>query len=541
MIRTKILNFLLFFLSLVFFSYLFYIQCFKHQYYETRAKRQHEKKFVLLGTRGNIYDRNGIPIATSEPCFSVFCTPRYAVKKNELVREIAAVSRKSRVRIRKLVDTREFFWIEMKVDKKQRDRYLSIDDPSIGYTNDLNRLYNMPEIFASLIGKCGMDNRGIEGLELQFNDILSGESGFAVYQKDPTGGIFPYHNHPEKEPQSGKDVYLTVDLQLQAILHRKLRACLEKEDARTVAGLIIEPSTGRILAMVNIGRNGDQRNHVVCDEFEPGSTFKLVPLAFALQNGVKETDVIDTQDGKIRVRGHLINDYRDYGIVTVRQAIAHSSNVAMVKLSEKFDRESFFLLLRDFGFGEHTGIEFPGEVRGRLPDATKVNDVEFATLVFGQGLTVNLLQLSMAYQAIANSGILYKPNILQEIRAGKKVIQQTRPLRIRRVVSASTARRVTDILCAVVEEGSGTAASFNDVKIAGKTGTAQKVVDGKYSNSSIVTTFAGYFPAAAPDYLIVLMIDEPKSGYWASTIAAPVFREVAHSIYQINSHRYAAK
>ena len=541
MIRTKILNFLLFFLSLVFFSYLFYIQCFKHQYYEARAKRQHEKKYVLLGTRGNIYDRNGIPIATSEPCFSVFCTPRYAVRKNELVREIAGVSRKSRAQIRKLVDTREFFWIEMKVDKKRRDRYLAIDDPSIGYTNDLNRLYNMPEIFASLIGKCGMDNRGIEGLELQFNDILSGESGFAVYQKDPTGGIFPYHNHPEKEPQSGKDVYLTIDLQLQAILHRKLKDCLEKEDARTVAGLIIEPSTGRILAMVNIGRNGDHRNHVVCDEFEPGSTFKLVPLTFALQNGVKETDVIDTQDGKIRVRGHLINDYRDYGIVTVRQAIAHSSNVAMVKLSEKFDRENFFLLLRDFGFGEHTGIEFPGEVRGRLPDATKVNDVEFATLVFGQGLTVNLLQLSMAYQAIANSGVLYKPNILQEIRAGKKIIQQNRPLRIRRVVSASMARRVTDILCAVVEEGSGAAASFNDIKIAGKTGTAQKVVDGKYSNSSIVTTFAGYFPAAAPDYLIMLMIDEPKSGYWASTIAAPVFREVAHSIYQMNSHRYAAK
>ena len=147
----------------------------------------------------------------------------------------------------------------------------------------------------------------------------------------------------------------------------------------------------------------------------------------------------------------------------------------------------------------------------------------------------------MAYQAIANNGILYKPNILRDIRVGDKVIHQARPLRIRRVVSASMARRVTDVLCAVVEEGSGAAASFNDVKIAGKTGTAQKVIDGKYSNSSIITTFAGYFPAAAPDYLIVLMIDEPKSGYWASTIAAPVFREVAQSIYQMNSHRYAAK
>ncbi len=541
MIRTKFLNFLLFFVSVVFFSYLFYIQCFKHQYYENRAKRQHEKKFVLLGARGNIYDRNGVAIATSEQCFSVFCTPRYAGDVGRLTREIAKVSGKSRSRIKKQIGSREFFWVEMKVDKRQRDRYLAIDDPSIGYTHDLNRRYNMPEIFASLIGKCGSDNRGIEGLELQFNDILSGETGFAIYQKDPTGGIFPYHNHPEKEPRPGRDIYLTIDLQLQAILHKNLSDCHRSEDAQSACGLIIEPGTGDILAMVNVGKDGDQRNHIICDEFEPGSTFKLMPLTYALQNGVKEADIIDTEDGKIRVRGHLINDYRDYGIVTLRQAIAHSSNVAMVKLSRKFDRERFLLMVRDFGFGEVTGIEFPGEVRGRLPDGMKINDVEFATLVFGQGLTVNLLQLAMAYQAIANDGVLNKPTIVREIRRGPRVVYETKTLRIRRVINAPTARRVTDILCTVVEEGSGTAAAFNDIKIAGKTGTAQKVVDGTYSNSSIITTFAGYFPAASPDYLIILMVDEPKSGYWASTITAPVFRDIAHSIYQMNSHRYAVK
>jgi len=541
MIRAKILNFLLFLISVVFFSYLFYIQCFKHEYYELRARQQHEKKFVLLGARGNIYDRNGTPIATSEPCFSIFCTPRYTHDVVRLGRELAKVSGAPLSQIKKQIAGREFFWVEMKVDQKQRDRYLTIDDPSIGFTHDLNRRYNMPEIFASLLGKCGSDNRGIEGLELQFDDVLSGDSGFAVYQKDPTGDIFPYHNHPEKAPQPGSNIYLTIDLQLQAILCQKLKECFERESAQSVSGLIIEPKTGDILAMVNVGQNGDHRNHIICDEFEPGSTFKLIPLTFALQNGAEATDVIDTETGKIRVRGHLINDYRDYGVVTLRQAIAHSSNVAMVKVSKKFDREGFLLLVRDFGFGELTGIEFPGEVRGRLPDAKKMNDVEFATLAFGQGLTVNLLQLAMAYQAIANEGILYKPTVLKEITDTRKTIHETNPLRIRRVVDESTARRVTDILCAVVEEGSGTAAAFNDMKIAGKTGTAQKVVDGQYSNSAIIATFVGYFPAEAPDYLIVLMIDEPKSGLWASTIAAPVFREVAQSVYQMNSHHYAAK
>ena len=541
MIRTKILNFLLFFISVIFFSYLFYIQFFRHQYYEKRARQQHEKKYVLFGSRGNIYDRNGIPIAMSEQCFSVFCTPRYAVDVNHLAREIARISGGSRDAVRKQINNREFFWVEMKVDQKQRDRYLAIDDPSIGFTHDLNRTYNMPEIFASLVGRCGSDNRGIEGLELQFNDILSGESGFAVYQKDPTGSTFPYHNHPEKEPQPGSNIYLTIDLQLQAVLYDKLRDCMDKEKAQSAAGVIVEPGTGKILAMVNVGSNGDHRNHIICDEFEPGSTFKLMPLTYAMQNGAVETDIIDTENGKVKVRGHLINDYRNYGIVTLKQAIAHSSNVAMVKLSRKFDREGFLLLVRDFGFGEVTGIEFPGETRGRLPDAKKINDVEFATLVFGQGLTVNLLQLVMAYQAIANDGVLCKPTILKEIRDKGKTVHACDPLRIRRVADVATARRVTEILCSVVEEGSGMAAAFNGIKIAGKTGTAQKVVDGRYSNSSIIATFVGYFPAEEPDYLIVLMIDEPKSGYWASTIVAPVFRDVAQSVYQMGSHHYAAK
>jgi cell division protein FtsI/penicillin-binding protein 2 len=540
-IRAKVLNSLLFIISAVFFSYLFYIQCFRHGYYEKRARQQHEKKFVLLGARGNIYDRNGLPIATSEQCFSVFCTPRYAGNVDRLTREIALISGKATGTIRKLVTQGEFFWVQMKVDRAQLDKYLAIDDPSIGYTHDLNRLYNMPEIFNSLVGRCGSDNRGIEGLELQFDGILSGESGYAVYQKDPTGDIFPYHNYHEKAPRPGSNIYLTIDLQLQSILYQKLRDCLYRESAKSASGLIIEPKTGNILALVNVGPNGDHRNHIICDEFEPGSTFKLIPLTFALENGACESDLIDTENGKIKVHGHTINDYQDYGTVTLKQAIAHSSNVAMVKLSKHFDRESLLLLVRDFGFGELTGIEFPGEVCGRVPDVKDINDVEYATLVFGQGLTVNLLQLVMAYQAIANDGVLNKPIIVQEILNGKKIIHEARPLRIRRIVDERTATRVTDILCGVVDEGSGAAAAFNGIKIAAKTGTAQKVVNGEYSNRSIIATFVGYFPADAPDYLIMLMIDEPRSGYWASTIAAPVFREVAQSVYQMNSHRYAAK
>jgi cell division protein FtsI (penicillin-binding protein 3) len=541
MIRIRILNIFLFFISLVYFSYLFYIQVVKHEHYEKKAKNQHEKKMVILGARGNIYDRNGLPLATSQQCFSVFCTPRYSVDRATLAREVAIISGTRETEVKKRIDEDEFFWVEKKVDLCTRNKYLEIDDPSIGYTHDLNRQYNMQEMFTSLIGTCGSDNRGIEGLELQLNDILSGTSGFAIYQRDPTGAVFPYHNNPESKPQPGQDVFLTIDLQLQAILFNNLKETLTKENARYAAGLIIEPSTGEILALVNVGKDSDIRNHVVCDEFEPGSTFKLLTLTYALMNGYRENDLIDTEGGTIKVRGHTIHDYKNYGTVTFKQAIAHSSNVAMVKISKAFDRQEFFLLMRDFGFGQLTGVEFPGEIKGKLPPVEKLNDIEFATLAFGQGLTVNLLQLAFAYQVVANGGVLNKPIIIREIRDDGKSVYHAKSLRIRRAIDEEIAERVTDILCGVVEEGSGVDAALEEVRIAAKTGTAQKVVDGSYSNTSIITTFIGYFPAESPDYLIAIMFDEPKRGMWASTTAAPVFRNIAQTICKINSDHYAVK
>lgn len=539
--RIRVFNALLFLCSLIFFSYLFVIQCMKHKHYADIAKKEHQKKIILCGARGNIYDRNGLALATSQPCYSVFCTPRYTQDKKRLANELAAISQNPLFNIKKLIDDGKFFWVETKVDLEKKDQYIGINDPSIGFAHDLNRQYSMPEIFISLIGKCSLDNQGLDGLEFYFNDYLVGKSGFVVYQKDPTGEIFPYDNYPEKEPEPGQDIYLTIDLQLQAILYTNLKEYLVKEDANWSAGLIINPLTGEILAMVNIGRNGDERNHIACDEFDPGSTFKLVPLAYALLAGAKENDLINTEPGKIKVAGHIINDYKNYGIVTLKQAIAHSSNVAMVKLSKKFDRQNFSLLIRDFGFTQLTGIELPGEVKGRLPDLQKTNEIEFATLVFGQGITCNLLQLTFAYQSIANRGVLNKPLIVREIRNHNRIIYKAKPLRVRRVITEHIAKEITKILCGVVEDGSGTEARVEGIKIAGKTGTAQKVIDGKYSSSQVITTFIGYFPADAPEYLIAIMLDEPKRGMWASAIAAPIFKRIAQSICQMNASQYAVK
>jgi len=539
--RIKLFNGLLIGTAFIYFFYVFYIQCLRFGHYQKIAKLEHEKKMVICGARGNIYDRAGVPLATAQPCYTIFCTPRYATSKNILASSISRISGRPLTSIKREVEVGKFFWVDKKISLDRRDQYLNLDDPSIGFTHDLNRQYNMPEIFGSLIGKCGTDNKGLEGLELQLDQFLTGRSGFVIYQKDPTGEIFPYHNYPEREPKPGQDVYLTIDLQLQAVLYSNLKDYLVKEDARSASGLIVDPSTGEILALVNVGRNGDERNHALCDEFEPGSTFKLVTLAYGLQNGHREGETINTEGGKIKVGGYTINDFKNYGVVTLRQAIAHSSNVAMVKMSRDFDREKFNLMIRDFGFTQMTGIELPGEVRGVLPDLPRMNELEFATLSFGQGFTCSLLQLTFAYQAVANRGVLNKPYLVREIRQGKKVVYQAKPLRVRRVIDSDLAQRISDILCGVVEEGSGVEAKLDGIRIAGKTGTAQKVVDGRYSNSAIITTFIGYFPADAPQYLVAIMLDEPKKGMWASAIAAPVFKRVAQSICQMNSSQYAIK
>jgi cell division protein FtsI/penicillin-binding protein 2 len=399
----------------------------------------------------------------------------------------------------------------------------------------------MRAMFECLIGSCGVDNQGLEGLELYFNDYLVGKSGFVVYQKDPTGEIFPYYNYPEKKPEPGSDIFLTIDLQMQTILYTNLKAYMAEEEALGAAGLIVQPHTGEILALVNIRQDGSPRNTVICDEFEPGSTFKLATLTYALLKGAKENDMINTDGGKIEINGHRINDFKNYGVVSLRQAIAHSSNVAMVKTAREFNRRDFFMLIQDFGFTQPTGLEFPGEIKGRLADPESMRDIEYATLAFGQGVTCNLLQLAFAYQAIANGGVLQKPLIVREIKQDKQIRYRSRPLRVRRVVDDDIAQRVTSILCSVVDEGSGVEAQIDGLKIAGKTGTAQKVIGGVYSNTQIITTFVGYFPADEPEYLIAVMLDEPKKGLWASTIAAPIFKRVAQSLCQMNGVDYAAR
>ncbi|RKX70257.1 hypothetical protein DRP53_05645 [candidate division WOR-3 bacterium] len=534
------------FLPFAFWCYLafnlFNLQILKHQSYSIRAKNQHEQKVRLVARRGNIYDRNGRPLAVSIKAYSIYAVTKYVRNLNQTAMKLAQLGLGPYRELVRKLKTKRFFWVKMKVDKELATKVKELHLPGIGVVDDYLRFYPQKRYLKDLIGNVSSDNRGLSGLEFQFDSILKGRDGFAVFQKKPSGRGYPYPHYPMLEPECGGDLYLTLDLDLQILLYETLSRAVDRYRADRAAGVIIEPGTGKVLALVNI--NGDRcHNSVISDEFEPGSTFKIVTLAAALIEGHRLDEIVDVSGGRLKVGGHLIHDFRDYGRLDLKGVFVHSSNVGAVKIGRRVRREIFFQTARALGFGNLTGIHLPGEAKGKIYRPREMKRLRYANNCFGQGVTVTLLQLTNAYAAIAASGKLYRPYVVARI-VGGETRYTFRPFLIRRSLTPEICHQISEVLAAVVEEGTGRRARNRLIKICGKTGTAQKAGPGGYLPGRIITTFVGYFPKQEPDYVIGIMLDEPKQGSWASQITAPVFGEIVAGMAKIpgmvgDSYAYA--
>ncbi|HID31976.1 MAG TPA: penicillin-binding protein 2, partial [bacterium (Candidatus Stahlbacteria)] len=291
------------------------------------------------------------------------------------------------------------------------------------------------------------------------------------------------------------------------------------------------PQSGKILAMVNVN-GGSCHNSVVSDEFEPGSTFKIVTLASALIEGLNLDEKIDVSGGKIKIYGHTIHDFRDYGILNLKGVFVHSSNVGAVKIGKRIRPGIFFQTARSLGFGNLTGILLPGEAKGKIYRPAEMGRMRYANNCFGQGVTVTLLQLTNSYAAIASGGRLYRPMIVEEIRESKRVYA-FKPFLIRRVLNLDICEKIKEVLAAVVDTGTGKLARNEVFKICGKTGTAQKAGVGGYLPDRIITSFCGFFPKDDPQYVVGIMLDEPDVGKWASQITAPIFGTIVASMIRM--------
>ncbi len=507
-----------------------------------KARRQHEKTITLDSNRGAIFDRQGKPLALNLDVPSVYATPSSLDNPTRVARQLAQVLGVPREPLEKRLRTeRDFVWIQRKIDDSQVERLNDLALPGVGVMVEARRFYPKGTLLAHVLGFAGIDSQGLEGLENGYDEHLRGQVRRVVLQRDALGRVIIPESQRKSQPLSGHAISLTIDEVIQYIAEQALEQTVRNTKARGGAVLVMAPKTGQMLAWAlrptfdpnHIHQASPERwrNRGVTDPYEPGSTLKVVLAAAALElNRVTPDTLLYAGDGEIPISGTVIHDHEKAGWVTFREAIQRSSNVAFVKMSWELGREQVYQFLRTFGFGEKTGIDLPGESIGILRRPDQWSQRTLPSLAIGQEIAVTPLQLLTAVSAVANEGWLMRPFLVREIsdHQGRSVWEHVPHIR-RRPISAETAKTVTDLLVNVVDRGTGKRAAIPGYRVAGKTGTAQKVdpETGTYSSTKFVGSFVGFVPAEDPQLAILVMIDEPQGPAWGGVVAAPVFRKVA--------------
>ena len=507
-----------------------------------KARRQHEKTITLDSNRGAIFDRQGKPLALNLDVPSVYATPSSLDNPTRVARQLAQVLGVPREPLEKRLRTeRDFVWIQRKIDDSQVKRLNDLALPGVGVMVEARRFYPKGTLLAHVLGFAGIDSQGLEGLENGYDEHLRGQVRRVVLQRDALGRVIIPESQRKSQPLSGHAISLTIDEVIQYIAEQALEQTVRNTKARGGAVLVMAPKTGQMLAWAlrptfdpnHIHQASPERwrNRGVTDPYEPGSTLKVVLAAAALElNRVTPDTLLYAGDGEIPISGTVIHDHEKAGWVTFREAIQRCSNVAFVKMSWELGREQVYQFLRTFGFGEKTGIDLPGESIGILRRPDQWSQRTLPSLAIGQEIAVTPLQLLTAVSAVANEGWLMRPFLVREIsdHQGRSVWEHVPHIR-RRPISAETAKTVTDLLVNVVDRGTGKRAAIPGYRVAGKTGTAQKVdpATGTYSSTKFVGSFVGFVPAEDPQLAILVMIDEPQGPAWGGVVAAPVFRKVA--------------
>ena len=524
------------------------IQIIEAPKYQKIARKQYEAKFVLPATRGKIYDREGNALVTNTMYQSFSADPRFiGDDAEEVADEFSKVFGKpSSVYLEKLRSQKGFVWLERGVTPEIAKRIQPHD--GIVVINEPKRIYQYDEVAGALVGFTDVDNKGISGLELQLNDELKGTDGSIVLQRDGLGRTRPSADFPKLDPVDGDDVTLTISLKYQAIVEEELRRGILANKADGGLAVMMNPKTGEILASaVYPGVNPNDitkfditgaRDRVVTDVFEPGSVFKVVTASAAYEGKLVTPDArIFAENGAMLVKINnkpvrWIRDTHEYGWLTFQQAIELSSNIVMAKVSKIIGPERFYRQARDFGFGTISGVDLPGEVRGRLKKPYEWSGTTLMTMAFGYEVGVTPLQIVTAYAAVANKGYLMQPYVVASIHNHKgELVREQKPEIIRQVISPHTAQLLTDAFEGVVDEGTAKDVKLDGVRIAGKTGTAKKIVDGKYAPGEFTASFVGFYPVEDPQVVCLVMMDNPRAhGYYGGETSGPIFRAIAERI-----------
>ncbi len=527
------------------------IQILESPKYQQLARKQYEQKFVLPATRGNIYDRNGNVLVSNTMYVSFAADPKIV---GENLDDVASTFSKifgkpKSVYLEKLKDnSKRFVWLERGVQPELAKRVRAEGLDGIVLMNEPKRVYHYDDLAGTLIGFTDVDNKGISGLELQLDDVLRGSSGSVVMQRDGLGRVRPSVGYPRIEPVDGHDVVLTINVSYQAIVEEELKRGIAANKADGGLSVMLNPKTGEILALSVVpsinpnnfdgSNSAAMRNRVVCDLFEPGSVFKVVTASAAYERKLlTPTTKYYAEHGEMKIplagkRFRTIRDTHQYDWLTFEEAIEFSSNIVMAKVSKQIGPEQLYRQARDYGFGVLSGIDLPGEVRGRLKKPNEWSRTTLQSLSYGYEVGVTPLQIACAYTVVANGGVFMKPSIVAAVRnSSGEIVAEQKMQKIRRVVSTETARLLTQAFEATVEQGTAKEVYIHGVRIAGKTGTSRKLVEGQYSTSNYTASFVGFFPVEDPQVVCLVMMDNPRArGYYGGSTSGPIFRAIAERV-----------
>ncbi|HYK82919.1 MAG TPA: penicillin-binding protein 2 [Gemmatimonadales bacterium] len=502
------------------------VQLVQGRRWAEEAQAQRTERIVLAARRGALTDRHGTPLALTQETYHVGIAPnelRDPVTDGMVIsRQLGLPARAWAAALRKRYAYFAGPFSAREVQPLRPVRGVHLEPVP-------NRFYPAPELARATIGRVGEDGRGASGLEKTLDSLLAGRAGAAVVLKDRAGREYESPARVIAPPLAGLDVVLTLDAELQEIAQRALDDALRRMDADGGDVVMLDPTTGEVLALASRRRDGTARPSAFTDTFEPGSIAKIFAAAALLALGrVAPTDRVSGEGGRYRLPGRTITDEQPLASLSLADAIRVSSNIAMAKFVRRLTPVEQYATLRDFGFGAPTGIEFPAEATGRLRLPSEWSRPSAASLAMGYELAVTPIQVAVAYGALANDGVLLAPTLVREVRSPTGVVlYRHRVEPVRRAVTAEVAAALRVLLRGVVESGTGTAAALANFPVAAKTGTSRRVVNGRYAPGQYTASFAALFPADHPQLVLVVKLDDPHTGsYFAAQTAAPVTRSM---------------
>lgn len=495
--------------------------------------------------RGKMYDRNGRPIVLNEVLYRLFFEPQLITEDEKTIVQVSRILDMEQASISAKIDkTKKWVGVTTGVTRAQRDKLMQTHLPGLGFDEMWNRYYPDASLAAHIVGFVGKTDEGLDvgrsGVEGFYEKELAGLPGLIRSDVDPLGKPIFLGTQERIDPENGRNIYLTIDSSVQSIVKTKLKEGLDKSDATEGCAIVADPQTLEILAMSCVPdfdpqtyyTFGDKsfRNPTISEVYEPGSTFKPLILAAAIEQGVVKPDTYFNEDGPVKIGEYSIHTWNNQyeGRITLTRALEKSSNVGMVFIGNKMGKDHVYSTVMDFGFGEATGVDLEGEIGGFIKPKNQWYPIDYATATFGQGLAVTPLQMVRAFSSIINGGKLLKPHVVAELRGDKT--QKIEPTVQGRIISQKTSDAMKKILLSTIENGETKYLKPKGYQIGGKTGTAQIALEGKYDASKTIASFIGFSPIKHPKFIGLVVVKEPKASQWGSETAAPIFFNIAKEL-----------